>query len=169
MKGLVFIFDGILVARELEDIREDFKNQLDKNGFIVTDNRYTIHEIDIKDEEQKGKNMQIKNAKIRSVQLGREDHGIMTFCIFIDCDSWSCGIGGYALDYYDKDLKQRVCSPKSMEAITKILDTVGVDNWEDLPGKYIRIKDNGWGSTVDEIGNIIEDKWFNLREFFSEK
>jgi len=31
----------------------------------------------------------------------------------------------------------------------------------------IRVKTNGWGSTIDEIGNIIEDRWFNLREFYA--
>ena len=54
-----------------------------------------------------------------------------------------------------------------MEVISAILDVVGVDKWEDLKGRYIRIKDNGWGSTVDEIGNLMEDKWFNIREFFA--
>ena len=43
-----------------------------------------------------------------------------------------------------------------------------VDEWEKLPGKYIRVKDNGWGKTIDEIGNLMENKWFNIREFFSE-
>lgn len=52
-----------------------------------------------------------------------------------------------------------------MEAISKIL-VVGVDKWEDLPGKYIRIEYNGLGSTVTKIGNIIEEKWFDLKEFF---
>ena len=28
--------------------------------------------------------MEIRNARIKSVKLGREDHGIMTFMIFID-------------------------------------------------------------------------------------
>lgn len=28
----------------------------------------------------------IKNAKIRSTMLGREDHGVMTFMIYIDAD-----------------------------------------------------------------------------------
>ena len=42
-----------------------------------------------------------------------------------------------------------------------------VDSWEKLPGQYIRIKDNGLGKTIDEIGNLMEDKWFNLREFFA--
>lgn len=53
-----------------------------------------------------------------------------------------------------------------MEAISKILDVVGVDEWNKLNGSYIRIKDNGWGSTIDEIGNLMEDKWFNIKKFF---
>lgn len=110
---------------------------------------------------------EIKNAQIRSTMLGREDHGIMTFMIFVDTSMFSIGIGGYALDGYDKDSQTRVFCAKSMKAISEILDVVGVDKWEDLPGKYIRVKDNGWGSTIDEIGNLMEDKWFNLREFFS--
>lgn len=112
---------------------------------------------------------EIKNAQISSTMLGREDHGIMTFQILIRFGSCGCGVGGYALDGYDRETKARVFSAKSMEAISKILEVVGVDSWEELPGKYIRFKDNGWGSTVDEIGNIIEDKWFNLREFFSKE
>lgn len=113
--------------------------------------------------------MEIKNAKITGTMLGREDHGIMTFMIFIDISGGgSCGIGGWALDGYDRETKSRVFSTKSMEAISKILEVVGVERWEHLTGKYIRIKDNGWGKTVDEIGNLMEDKWFNLREFFSE-
>ena len=112
--------------------------------------------------------MEIKNAQITSTMLGREDHGIFTFMIHVKFDSCvSCGIGGYALDCYDRESDKRVYSAKSLEAVSKILDVVGVDRWEDLNGKYIRIKDNGWGSTIDEIGNLMENKWFNLREFFS--
>ena len=114
--------------------------------------------------------MEIKNAQIESTMLGREDHGIFTFIIRVRFDSCvSCGVGCYALDYYDREAGKRVYSAKSLEAVSKILDVVGVDKWEDLKGKYIRIKDNGWGSTIDEIGNLMEDKWFNLREFFSNK
>ena len=114
--------------------------------------------------------MEIKNAQIKSTMLGREDHGIMTFSIYIKFDKCvGCGIGGYALDEYNKETKTRVFRAESMEVISKILETVGVETWEQLPGKYIRIKDNGWGSTIDEIGNLMEDKWFNLREFFASR
>lgn len=112
--------------------------------------------------------MSIKNALITDTFLGREDHGIMTFSIYVEFDKCTtCGVGGYAIDMYDREKDTRVFTAKGLEAISKILDVVGVNKWEDLPGKYIRFVDNGWGSTIDEIGNIIEDKWFNLREFFS--
>ena len=113
--------------------------------------------------------MTIKNARIKSTMLGREDHGIMTFMIYINADNFSCGVGGYCLDQYDRETKTRVFRAESMEAISKVLEVVGVDKWEDLPGKYIRFEDNGWGSIVTKIGNIIEDKWFDMPEFFSKK
>ena len=109
----------------------------------------------------------IRNARITRTELGREDHGIMTFMIFIVFDDGytHCGIGGYALDRYDRTTETRVFNPKSIEAISKILDVVGVDRWEDLPNKYIRFEDSSY--IVTKIGNIIEDKWFDLKEFFS--
>lgn len=30
------------------------------------------------------------------------------------------------------------------------------------------IKTEGWGSTVSIIGNIIENKWFDMKKFFEE-
>lgn len=110
---------------------------------------------------------EIRNAKITSTKLGKEDHGIMTFFIAIEFGGCGCGIGGYALGGKNPTTGEYGFSPKGMEAIAKICEVVGVNIWEDLPGNYIRIKDNGWGSTIDEIGNLMEDKWFNLREFFS--
>lgn len=114
--------------------------------------------------------MEIKNAKITDTMLGREDHGIMTFMIYIDIsESGSCGVGGYAIDSYDRETKGRKYAAKGLEAISKILEVVGVDTWEKLRGKYVRVKDNGWGNPIDEIGNLMENKWFNLREFFSKE
>lgn len=109
----------------------------------------------------------IKNARITSTMLGREDHGIMTFMIYIDAGDFSCGVGGFCLDEFNTTTRTRVFRAESMEAISKILDVVGVDKWEDLPGKHIRFEDNGFGSTVTKIGNIVNDKWFDMKNFFS--
>ena len=109
----------------------------------------------------------IKNAKITSTMLGREDHGIMTFMIYIDAGDFSCGVGGFCLDEFNATTQTRVFRAESMEAISEILNVVGVNKWEDLPGKYIRFEDNGFGSTVTKIGNIVNDKWFDMKNFFS--
>ena len=101
--------------------------------------------------------------------LGREDHGIMTFMIYIDAGNFSCGVGGFCLDEYNNNIKARIFRAESMEVISKILDVVGVNKWEDLPGKYIRFKDDGLGSTVTKIGNIIDEKWFDIEEFFGKE
>lgn len=111
----------------------------------------------------------ITNAIIESTMLGREDHGIFTFMIFIKSSSSSCGVGGYALNEYDPVSKTMIFKAKSMEVISKILEVVGVQSWENLPGKYIRFEDNGWGSMVTKIGNIMDDKWIDFKEFFSVK
>ena len=113
--------------------------------------------------------MEIRNAKITKTMLGREDHWIFTFMIHVEFGCSGCAVGCYALDEYNTETQTRVFKAESMEIIAKILDVVGVDTWEDLKGQYIRIKDNGWGSTVDEIGNLMEEKWINIRQFFEEK
>lgn len=112
--------------------------------------------------------MEIKNARIESTMLGK-DHGVMTFDLLLKTEKCSVAFGGYVLDQYDKENRYRQISGIGLEAISKILDIVGVKKWEELPGEYIRFIDNGWGSSVDMIGNIIEDKWFNIREFFEGK
>lgn len=109
---------------------------------------------------------EIRNAKITSTTLGIEDHGIFTFDLVIEFGGCGCVYGGYALDSYDRKSEKRIGTGKSIIAIRSILETVGVDKWEDLKGTLIRVKNNGWGSSIVEIGNIMENKWFNISEFF---
>lgn len=112
----------------------------------------------------------IVNAEITGTKLGYEDHGIFTFSIDLKLSSpvSYISIGGYALDGYDAKLDRRTFCAEGLEAIASILKVVGVDNWEDLKGKYIRVKSRGWGGTIDEIGNLMEDNWFNLKNYFAE-
>ena len=110
----------------------------------------------------------IKNAVIESTMLGREDHGIMTFIITINFDScMSCGVGGYSLDQYDPDTKTRVFKAKSMDSYFEDPRRGRCGLLEKLPRKYIRFEDDGWGSRITKIGNIIEDKWLDFEKFFA--
>ena len=83
---------------------------------------------------------------------------------FADPDdrAYCIGHGYLGADHFDG-------SAKGMESIARVMDTVGVSRWEDLPGKYVRVADVGWGTTITKFGNILEDKWFDCREFFSKK
>ncbi len=112
---------------------------------------------------------QIKNAIIKHVSLSMADHGCLTFYMNVEFGNCGCSIGGYCIGHGYLGAKKFDGCEKGLIAMMRIMDTVGVERWEDLKGKYIRFVDNGWGSTIDEIGNIIDDKWFNIREFFKEE
>lgn len=111
----------------------------------------------------------IENARITSTMLGVEDHGIMTCYLFLKFENCNnCGFGGYELDVYDKEEGRRVGTAAGMQMIAEILETVGVKNWEDLLGTYVRCEFEGYGGKITRIGNIIKDKWFSLEDFFAE-
>ena len=108
----------------------------------------------------------IVNAEITGATISMADHGCLTFDLFIKTASFEVAFGGYCnghgyfgADYWDSSGTFGV-------ALMKIMDTVGVERWEDLKGKHIRIVDDGWGSKITKIGHFMKDKWFDLDEFF---
>ena len=89
--------------------------------------------------------------------LGYEDHGILTCMLMLDYGGTMQGFGGYAFDQWDG--KRRVGGAFGTEFIARIMNVVGVDEWESLPGKYVRaVADH---SKVYRIGHITEDKWMD--------
>ena len=46
MKKVILKYDGVLIHDELERIEEQFKSDLEQNGFIVIDNRFEVIEFD---------------------------------------------------------------------------------------------------------------------------
>lgn len=114
--------------------------------------------------------MEVQNAKITNVSLSMADHGVLTFGITLEGSGWGVVYGGYCIGHGylgADDFKAE--SGSGLEAMMRIMDVVGVEKWEHLQGKYVRVKTEGWGGTVDIIGNLIKDKWFNIREFFASK
>lgn len=114
---------------------------------------------------------EIVNAQIKSTMLGPEDHGIFTWWLNLEWPGAGIGFGGYGIDEYVKSLnKRRDITGSGLESIRAIMETVGVEKWEDLKDKYIRLDTEGWGGKAVRIGNLMEDKWFDPKEFFeSEK
>ena len=110
---------------------------------------------------------EIQNAKITNAELTMEDHGVLCYWITVEGAGWGVGIGGYVIGKGYLGAKAFSGSPKGTEAIMRIMDTVGVDKWSDLKGKYVRVVTEGWGETVSKFGHITDNKWFDQREFFA--
>jgi hypothetical protein len=110
-----------------------------------------------------------KNARITKTMFGVEDHGILTFWLQVDYGHSGQGIGGYALDgpiHKDGQFVRRQGSAMGMELMARVLNVVGVPYWEELPGKYIRVR--ATDSKVQAIGNVIKDEWLDFNNFFEE-
>jgi hypothetical protein len=108
--------------------------------------------------------MEIKNARIKSTQLGIED-GSFTFWLNFDYGSSVQVFGGYALDEWNQEKEERVGYRFSIDLLRAILKIVDVEKWEDLPGNFIRVEQDHCG--INRIGHILKDKWFNPEDFLT--
>ena len=112
---------------------------------------------------------EIRNAKITDTSISMGDHGCLTFRITLEGDAFGVSYGGYCIGHGFLGSDTFTAENGSgLVAMMRIMDVVGVESWEDLKGKYVRFVDDAWGSPVRKIGNIIEDKWFDIDEFFKE-
>lgn len=112
---------------------------------------------------------EILNAKITSVSLSMEDHGCLTFWVTVDGGGWGVSLGGYAIGHGYLGADKFEGYDAGLEAMMRIMNVVGVEKWEDLKGKFVRVKSKGLGTSVHTIGNILTDEWFDLKEFFEDK
>lgn len=113
---------------------------------------------------------EIYNVKITGTAITMADHGCLTFYVTVEGAGMGCSLGGYCIGHgYLGSKEFRAEKGNGLVAMMNIMDVVGAEKWEDLKGKYCRVACNRFGETVDEIGNLIDEKWFNLRKFFEEQ
>lgn len=94
------------------------------------------------------------NAKITDTMLGYEDHGILTCFLQLEQKASSQGFGGWRLD-----APKYALSYLGTFWIKRILEVVGVNEWEKLKGKYVRVDGEEFGD-IFGIGHITDDVWF---------
>jgi hypothetical protein len=113
----------------------------------------------------------IENAIIEDVDLSMADHGCLTLAMTLSGGGWGVVYGGYCLGngYLGADDDFFSGSAAGMEYLIRIMDTVGVERFQNLKGKYVRVATKGLGSSVKIIGNIIKDQWFDAESFFVDK
>lgn len=92
-------------------------------------------------------------ARIKSASLEIRERGILNFWIHVDYEEgMSQGIGGYALDTYDKDKDDRVGTAAGCELIRQLLLVLGVDDFSQMRGKTIWVLTEGEGLSMKPIG-----------------
>lgn len=91
--------------------------------------------------------------------LGFNDIGIFTCHLYLDYGGSGQGFGSHVLAATNESKDASIPINYGANYIKKLLEVVGVEKWEDLKGKHVRV-DQSWNK-VYRIGNIIEDKWFD--------
>ena len=107
----------------------------------------------------------ILNVKITDTRLTMRENGVLTFHVFFE-GQCTGGFGGYVIGHGYLGASQFDATGSGLVAMMKVMDVVGISDWEKLPGQYIRIVDPGLGGVVTKIGNIIKDEWFDIDAFF---
>ncbi len=98
--------------------------------------------------------MEEKNAKISSVSLRNDEHGMLSAWLMLDYAGSGQGFGGYAL-YQPK-------FPEKSAAgffIWRVMEVVGVSEWSSLKGQSVRVRAEN--HKIHSIGHFLQDKWFN--------
>ncbi len=95
------------------------------------------------------------NAVIRSTKLTSADYGLLSVWLDLDYGGSGQAFGGYCL-YSPKQ-----ASPINVAGhfIWRIMEVAGVAEWDDLPGKTIRVRHEH--TKVHAIGHIVKDDWFD--------
>lgn len=109
---------------------------------------------------------EVQNAQITSVDLSMAEHGCLTLEMVLEGAGWGVTYGNRVIGKGYLDAKAFKGSAKGTEYLMRIMDVVGVERFKDLEGKYVRVVTKGWGGTVNIIGNIIRNKWFDQKDFF---
>jgi len=112
----------------------------------------------------------IGNCLIESADLSMKNCCCLDMSLMLSGQVNVC-FGGYCLGKGYLGAKDDFWkgSAAGLEYIMRIMDVVGVESFQDLKGKYVRVAHKGLGSSVKIIGNITKEKWFDAESFFKDK
>lgn len=112
---------------------------------------------------------EIENAHIMSADLSMANHGCLTLEICIRGSCWGASFGGYSMGNGYVGAEEFIGDGNGLESVMRIMDVVGVERFNSLKGKYIRIAQDSNSGPIEIIGNILNDHWFDIKSFYEDK
>ncbi len=101
-----------------------------------------------------------ENAIIGSASLTIADHGLLSGWLHLEFDGSGQGFGGSSL-YLPKSFKHHKDQLNYAGMwIFRVLEIAGVEKWEDLKGKTLRVRKKDTFGTIEAIGHITKNDWF---------
>ena len=100
-------------------------------------------------------NYTVLNGRIEEVFLNATEDALI-LSLFIKGDGWTCRYADYNV------------AGENIEGgwlLIDLLNTIGVEDFLDIKGNYVRVAVKTLEEPVEYIGNIIEDKWFNYNNY----
>lgn len=112
-----------------------------------------------------GNEIGIRNAVIESVSIDTGGRELLTAWLHLDYgDGSHQGFGGLTL-YLPKDYKHFTHKGDfAGHFIFRTMQVAGVESWDKVKGRSIRVKyegGTGFASKITAIGHIVKDDWFN--------
>lgn len=109
--------------------------------------------------------MEIKNAVITGANISIERGFILDMWLTLDYGGVCQGFGGYAL-YVSKESPNHKKESVAGHFIYRCLEIADVESFDKLKGKTIRVRSED-GQSIDAIGHIVKDDWFNPKADFA--
>lgn len=113
-----------------------------------------------------------KIAKITSVTLEIEDHGILTLNIGLDYGGVHQSYGGYALDTFSEKEDRRIGTRYGTECILRLLRAFSATCLEEITGKYCytNFNNSAHSAFVQSITTLEPDgsNYFSFKEIAKE-
>lgn len=109
----------------------------------------------------------IENAVIVSVEINDGERELLTAWISVKLkDGNFQSFGGHAL-YLSREYSNHELNSYAGHFIYRCMQIAGVNSWEEMVGKAIRVRKPGEDEKIEAIGHIINDDWFSPSVDFS--
>jgi hypothetical protein len=109
--------------------------------------------------------IEVKNAVIEAASITIAERGFLDAWLTLDYGGSGQGFGGWTL-YLPKSWDHHRLESPAGHFIFRVMQIAGVERWEDLKGKTIRVKAEHSG--VRAIGHIVKDDWFCPSDDFAQ-